>query len=188
MKFFQLQIVVSFSFSTLHFFYENLVADLKDNMKKKFFKLIVCFNFLLTFIACSSLRIERERVQTPEEIEDTIRKDSIILWCELDWIKVNEFEIMYFPYMGKTPTLGLNNNGSYEGFSSCNSFLGKYTIDGKNINFESPTSSSKLCHEVMIIEKTVFSALRNINNYIIENNQLLLKRDDEILMVYNINQ
>jgi len=81
--------------------------------------------------------------------------------------------------MGKTPTLELNNNGSYEGFSSCNSFFGKYTVDGKNINFESPTSSSKLCHEVMIIEKTVFSALRNINNYIITNKQLLLKRDDE---------
>jgi len=155
-------------------------------MKKKYFKLIVYLYFLLTLGACSILRIEGESVQTPEEIEYLIRKDSIILWCELNYIKVNEFEIMYFPYMGKTPTLGLNNNGSYEGFSSCNSFFGKYTIDEKNINFESPTSSSKLCHEVMIIEKTVFSVLHHINNYIIENNQLLLKRNDEILMVYDI--
>ncbi|MDR0230906.1 MAG: META domain-containing protein [Dysgonamonadaceae bacterium] len=152
-------------------------------MKTIYFRLIICFILLLTIGACSTFFNGASFQAT--EIEEPVKNDSIIMRCKVNYVKVNAVEKMYFPYMGKISTLSLNYNENYAGFASCNRFFGKYTIDGQNISFQYATSTSVACSEY-IIEKAVFTALYNVNNYTIKDKQLLLKRDDEILIVYDI--
>ncbi len=69
------------------------------------------------------------------------------------------------------------------GFSGCNRFFGKYTSDEKSINIGNLASTKMMCQEdENIIESLVLDFLSKTNNFLIENNTLVLKKDDKILL------
>jgi heat shock protein HslJ len=72
----------------------------------------------------------------------------------------------------------------FEGFSDCNSFHGECKIDGTSIEFTNFRLTSKQCPQKMEIEKTVTTALRNIDNYSIDGRKLILKKGADVLMIY----
>ncbi len=70
------------------------------------------------------------------------------------------------------------------GFSGCNQFFGNYKVEGNTISF-SPLGSTKMfCQdEKNDIETKLMTALGNVNSYEIEGKQLLLKNDNQLLIL-----
>jgi len=107
--------------------------------------------------------------------------------CTLLSIKTSAFENLYFPIGNKNSTLKISNDGRFSGLAVRNSFFGKYTKRGNIINFENIMTTRVNCIGCNDIESLITSKLSEINNFIIENKQLLLKKDSEVLMIYRIN-
>ncbi len=70
----------------------------------------------------------------------------------------------------------------FNGNGGCNQINGNYTIDKKEIHFGEVMSTKMSCSDINF--ETVFlSTLSGINRYEVRENQLLLKRNREIMLV-----
>ncbi|PXV62468.1 heat shock protein HslJ [Dysgonomonas alginatilytica] len=81
-------------------------------------------------------------------------------------------------------TLKIWANNRYGGYSGCNGFTGHINIKHNFIQFTEFLSTSKGCPGNPSIETIIFDALKNANNYYIENGHLFLRHDNETLIVY----
>ncbi len=68
--------------------------------------------------------------------------------------------------------LNILNNNRIGGFSSCNSYGGNYSIEGKNISFSDILSTKRYCSKS--IERDYFSALGRVTEYKIKDGKLIL--------------
>ena len=70
----------------------------------------------------------------------------------------------------------------FSGNGGCNQISGNYTIEKKEIHFGEVISTKMSCNDINF--ETVFlSTLSGINRYEIRENQLLLKKNREIMLV-----
>ena len=156
-------------------------------MKRNLYKnLLLCIGVIFLIVACS-LQTSLVNDTYQQDASFIMKSDTISLSCSLIEVKRDEFGKIYFPTDGISPSLTIKYNGSFSGYAGCNSFFGNYTKQGDSIAFGNMMGTLKNCANISV-EGKVKETLRRINNFSIEENNLLLKNDAEILMVYRINQ
>ncbi len=70
------------------------------------------------------------------------------------------------------------------GFSGCNRFFGNFKTEGNTISFNQLASTKKLCRdENNAVESKMMAALGKVNTFEFKDEQLLLKNDDQVLIV-----
>ena len=146
------------------------------------FKLVACSSFINT-----NTNLHQSHNNDISEYMGFISKDTILIRCNLLSVKIGASKNLTFPFNGISSTLTINNKGRFSGFAVCNSFYGKYTRKENKIKFENDMSTQKNCIRNNSIENIIMSTLGEINNYSIENKKLLLKKDTDLLMIYQIN-
>lgn len=88
------------------------------------------------------------------------------------------------PTLTPMPTLQVDNEGSYSGNDGCNSFRGSVTITGDSIHFFSAVSTLRACLDNQGVDALLRVMFEQTNNYSIEKDQLILKKDKETLAIY----
>ena len=162
-------------------------------MRKERFIILITCGLLATLVSCSpflSIRINSQEDinNLANENENLYANDTIhYIGCSLLSIKTSAFQNLSFPIRNNNSTLNISNNGSFSGFAFCNSFFGKYTQKGNNIKFGNIARTRKGCGPDDKIENIILNSLGIVDNFSIENKQLLLKKDTEIIMIYQIN-
>ena len=69
------------------------------------------------------------------------------------------------------------------GFSGCNNYFGGFELEAGQLTFGQMGSTRKMCFgDVNKIESDMLKLLSEINTFSFENNTLLLKKDDTILI------
>lgn len=84
----------------------------------------------------------------------------------------------------KTPTLKIDKDNRFGGYDGCNTYSGRIIIGNNNILFSKFLSTQRGCHPDVYWHQKFYSALSNVNNYTMQNGNLLLKRDSYVLMVF----
>lgn len=106
----------------------------------------------------------------PNDIEEKHWKLKIVNGKEVSMSKYQEREIFF--------RLKSDENIAV-GFSGCNHFQGAYTLDALNkIHFNPMSSTKRACPNLDIDEAEVFKIFELADNYLINNNILLLKAKD----------
>jgi len=162
-------------------------------MKDKSFIFFIYCGLLISLAGCSSFMstetnslADRNNVVQNDE-NHIVDEVKVYMECTLLSIKTNAFENLSFPIQNKNSTLKILSDGKFSGSAIRNSFYGKYTKRGNNINFGNISTTQVNCIECNDIESLITSKLGEVNNFVIDNKQLLLKRDSEVLMTYRIN-
>ena len=149
--------------------------------------------YLVTFtslVSCSSFIYTETNNQTNKNdisfVGDNIRNDFLFdMKCTLISIKISDYEKLSFPLNGNYSTLKFSDNGSYSGKAICNTFYGKYILERNNIRFKNTMMTRMNCDNKT--ETLITNTLNEINNYTIDDKKLFLKRNTEILMIYQLN-
>lgn len=152
-------------------------------MKKE--KIIFYFVFLLSItslISCSSF-IYTETNNQPNYNTNHIFFD--VRWT-LKSIKISDYEKLSFPLYGQNSTLTFSSSGSYSGKAICNTFFGKCIAEENNIKFSNATMTRVGCQNN--IEELIMNTLSDTNNYTLYDKKLYLKRNSEVLMIYELNE
>ena len=72
----------------------------------------------------------------------------------------------------------------FAGYGGCNRINGNYSLDKKNsIRFSEVVSTKMSCPD-LAFENAVLAALGEVNRYEIAENNMMLKHDDKILLIY----
>ncbi len=158
-------------------------------MKKEIFIIFITCWLLATLVSCSSFLYTSTQENTNNLANENLNANDTIHYikCSLLSIKTSAFENLAFPIRNNSSTLTIINNGSFSGFAFCNSFFGKYTKRENNIKFGNCTMTRKGCGPDDKIENIIMNSLGIVDNFSIENKQLLLKKGTEVIMVYQIN-
>jgi len=78
------------------------------------------------------------------------------------------------------------NSDKFTGFSGCNRFFGKYTLEGNNIKFSNVASTKKFCQkEINNIENQFLKALNMVNTFTLSDNIIFLLENDITLLRAN---
>ena len=161
-------------------------------MKDKTFIFFIYCGLLISLTGCSSFmsietnsQADRNNVVQDDE-NHIVNEVKVYMECTLLSIKTSAFENLSFPIQNKNSTLKILSDGKFSGSAIRNSFFGKYTKRGNNINFGNISATQVNCIECNDIENLIISKLSEVNNFVIDNKQLLLKRDSEVLMIYRI--
>jgi len=162
-------------------------------MRKEILIVLFTCGLLVTLVSCSSYLYTSTSTQeninnVANENEELNANETIhYIECSLLSIKTSAFENLSFPIRNNNSTLKISNNGNFSGFAFCNSFFGQYTKIGNNIKFGNPMMTRKGCGPDDNIEDIIMNSLAIVDNFSIENRQLLLKKDTEVIMIYQIN-
>lgn len=73
-------------------------------------------------------------------------------------------------------------DGKVGGNGSCNSFGGKLTVDGNNLQLGNIFSTKMYCDAVQSIEDDFFAQLQKVTRYEIKGNKLLLFAGEDLLL------
>ena len=153
---------------------------------------IVCFVSLINLTGCFSFLCAETKIQFNDNVKEIVNANSGVNDGLLDmkWtlvsIKISDSESFSFSYNGNYSTLELSSNGSYSGKAICNTMFGNYTIVRNYIKFGNPSMTRVNCDNNT--ESLIRSTLGEINNYAVYDKKLFLKRDSEILMIYELNK
>jgi len=161
-------------------------------MKSKIINFLIYCGLLICLVSCSSImsietNSQANKNNVVQDDENRIVGDvKVNMECTLLSIQTSASENLSFPIKNKNSTLKISNYGKFSGSAIRNSFFGKYTKRGNNINFGNISATQVNCIECNDIENLIISKLSEVNNFVIDNKQLLLKRDSEVLMIYRI--
>lgn len=134
-------------------------------MKKLFAVLMVA---VLTVGCCSSCRL---RAKSAKPLEGTMWH-LVKMGGESYTFPADEFNII------------LNENG-LGGRGACNSLLGQYATGNKSaLRFSALGSTKMLCPHNEDLEMKMIQILSQTTHYSIEGDELVLKRDSEVLAVF----
>jgi len=161
-------------------------------MKSKIIFFLVYCGLLICLVGCSSImsieinsQANKNNVVQDDE-NHTVGDVKVNMEYTLLSVKTSASENLSFPIKNKNSTLKISNDGKFSGSAIRNSFFGKYTKRGNNINFGNISTTQVNCIECNDIESLIIGKLGDVNNLVINNKQLLLKRDSEVLMIYSI--
>lgn len=83
-------------------------------------------------------------------------------------------------------TLIFSDSNRVGGNSGCNSFGGEYTIkENVKISFGPMMATKRACMPGMQTENQYFNVLRSVDNYVVQNNQLILKKGKNVWAVFS---
>lgn len=148
---------------------------------------------MISLAGCSSFmsietNSQADRNNIIQDDENSIVPDvNVYMECTLLSIRKSVFENLFFPVKNKNSTLKISNDRTFRGSAICNSFFGKYTKRGNKISFGNTSTTQVNCTDSNDIENLITRKLSEVNNFVIDNKRLLLKRDSEVLMIYRIN-
>ena len=78
----------------------------------------------------------------------------------------------------------LPNDKKFSGFGGCNRINGNYTLSkNSSISFTEVVSTKMSCPD-LAFENTVLATLAHVNRYEISENNMLLKDDNKVLLIY----
>jgi heat shock protein HslJ len=81
-------------------------------------------------------------------------------------------------------TLNFYQNGNYDGYSGCNSFSGKYSInENGNLTMNNPIATKRGCSGPCLLGEDLMGTFRKINKFILFEDSLILTTDS-IKIVY----
>jgi heat shock protein HslJ len=145
-------------------------------MTKRIFKYFIGCSLFIHLGACSSF----------QSIEYTNNAITSVKW-KLLTVRVSIYDRLIYPFPDNIPTLEIMNDDRIRGHSGCNTFGGNSTITGNTIKFEKFILTRKNCSpDRNELEDIVITALRRVNNYIINySGNLLLREDNDVLMTYS---
>jgi hypothetical protein len=176
-------------------------------MKTVFFRLIICLITLTILESCSILGIEKITIR---QSEFTYNEIDMLFQGKLNFINVKNDENIIFPIRTKKPKnvehyIEFGNRRKFDDIVEYQPTILFLTKDrfilnmgctiygqlskGKENSFDIVyTENSNDCgkKELDEIEILVVKTLKASNKCIIENNIITFKRDNEVLMVYNI--
>ena len=146
------------------------------------------FTIVLITKACDNSNVFSETNSTNEaemsSIEDVALKDSISIQT------LNSKGLYYITSLKETDTKSLNltlnfveGSNKVSGFSGCNHFSGTYTIKKDSIIFGKLISTKMYCEKTQVIEDLMFNCLSQINSFSMKENVLILKNDEENLLI-----
>lgn len=133
---------------------------------------------LCVFTACVSTNIQEH----PYFVQPEVNIGIIGRW-KLQSVKINGRELTNITKK-EFLTLEIKENSRFSGYSGCNGFSGHVEIGENDIYFENFLGTQKGCPGNPSIENIIFDALKNVNNYYIEKEQLFLRHDNDILIIY----
>lgn len=80
------------------------------------------------------------------------------------------------------------NNGSFSGFTGCNSISGRLNVSSNGmLHFENTTPSTNIDCVAGFDQTVLLERLRRVDNYSVVNNQLQLRQGDQVLLVLDKN-
>lgn len=101
--------------------------------------------------------------------------------CETQWMLTN-INCEAVAESPAQPFIRFTNDGNLSGNLGCNDFFGSYFVKKDKLSIEYRGSTKKLCGN-MEVEKSFASALkRDINNYVIVGDQLILREKNEEIL------
>ncbi|QIK54007.1 META domain-containing protein [Dysgonomonas sp. HDW5B] len=157
-------------------------------MSKILIYILSCF-LLYSLGACSSWQnIEYTTASTynsPNSPSIIPQELTSIKWALLN-VRANSKETFIIPSLNNILTLSFKEEGRFNGYSSCNSFFGEVVVEKNSIEFRQITSTQRGCARTMEVEETIFKALREVDNYTIQNRKLFLKKNSNILLTYSL--
>lgn len=77
-----------------------------------------------------------------------------------------------------------SESGKVSGFSGCNRFQGRYSVENEQLKIGPLGSTRKACPQIMGFEARVLKVFRNTNRYQIHNGKLELYLDGQPLAVF----
>lgn len=77
------------------------------------------------------------------------------------------------------------NNGSFTGFTGCNSISGRLNVSGDRLQFENSTPSTNIDCVAGFDQNVLLERLRRVDNYVVVNSQLQLRSGDQVLLTLN---
>jgi hypothetical protein len=80
------------------------------------------------------------------------------------------------------------SNGSYTGFTGCNSISGRLNVSGDRLQFENTTPSTNIDCVAGFDQNVLLERLRRVDNYVVANSQLQLRSGDQVLLTLNKGQ
>jgi heat shock protein HslJ len=83
----------------------------------------------------------------------------------------------------KQTTLKIENDGKAAGQGGCNAFSGIAIINGTNIKFDKLVTTQMACFD-MKIETAFFEALNNTDSYVLESENLKLKKGNTVIATF----
>jgi hypothetical protein len=89
-----------------------------------------------------------------------------------------------YKYWGNTPSMTINAaNRVFSGSTGCNSMSGSFNFSGKDIQFGRTINTSKMnCNDYD--EATFISALKKVDNYALNGDQLELRQGSTVLLTF----
>lgn len=170
-------------------FHKKLRIDLFA-MNKVF---IICVALVFNFTSCGTQYLVNSEEEVSTNNSDSEPSDVINLPLDIvhEWkvetVRTDAKEsFMKIISNNKTPTLNIYNNSSVNGYDGCNGYSSKIMVDNSNnIKFLSFLATSRGCHPSVYWHEKFYKALGSINNYVVQNGKLLLKKDSHILMTFS---
>lgn len=136
--------------------------------------------FFALFWGLNSCVSQRSESQMPVNKETVLTAGKWQLVSVRNSIQGN----IKYPEPDRVPTLQIDNDGKYSGYDGCNNFHGKCTFSRDSIAFESGISTLKACLDEKLVDDLLRSAFKEITNYSVEGNQLILKKHSEPFIIY----
>lgn len=141
-------------------------------MKKKFNFILLLFALILT--GCSSSKRIGINPQGLLGIE----------W-KLMYVKSAQSSNLLIPTGDKVPTLTFTPDGkSAFGKSGCNHFTGDVKWSGGKLRFGAITGTKMFCKDGMEIENALLKTLQETSGYELDKENLLLKKQGEVLATF----
>lgn len=81
-------------------------------------------------------------------------------------------------------TLKVESDGRVHGNGGCNRFSGEAKIDGAKIKFEKVVATRMACLD-STIETALFKALNEVDSFVIESGDLMLKKGDDVIATFS---
>ncbi|MDR1724949.1 MAG: META domain-containing protein [Bacteroidales bacterium] len=76
-------------------------------------------------------------------------------------------------------------SGNVNGYAGCNRYFGKFEKKKETITFSQMGATKMMCpSEIMNIEDSFLKALNKVDNYLINENELLLRKGENVLLTF----
>lgn len=120
--------------------------------------------------------LEKTDVTEDLELEDLANKE----W-KLEFFKQDKVEVVIEQQI---PTLEFDMNGKVNGFGGCNSFTGRFTVDGRTIKIGEIGATRKYCEGEMELENSYFKVLGIEGRALFSEGKLILTGDGGNQMIF----
>jgi len=97
-------------------------------------------------------------------------------------VSITGYELEATP---KPVTLAFADSNKVNGNGGCNGYFGKFEVKGNELHFGAIISTKMACVPGMETETHFFKVVQETNAYEVKSNQLILKKNEEVLAVFS---